>query len=181
MRTFAWACVALFYVAAADAPPHAQEHEAGDDHAHRHEVAFLVGATYEADKEKNFATLGGEYEFKVHPRLGVGVGLEYLFDVDAAVLVFPFTFHVGRGFMLVAAPGVEMEPRHEPDPHAGQAASGHGDGGDERDYLTRIGAQYKVEVGGRYSVVPFVAVDFVNRSDQTTKALVYGGKFAVGF
>jgi len=170
--------VTLFLLVATVGPSWAQE---GHGHEHRHEVAFFAGATYEADREKNFATLGGEYEFKIHPRLGVGAGLEYVADIDAALLVFPFTFHLGGGFSLVAAPGLEIEPRHESDSHGARSSSESETGGDETDFLTRLGAQYAVGIGGRYAVVPHVAIDFVDRGDRISRAWVYGAKFAIGF
>ena len=175
-----WIAAAL--VMLLTAPAAAQEsHEAEGEHAHRHELAFFAGGTYEEDDKESFLTLGAEYEFRVHPRLGIGLGVEYLFDVDALLLVFPFTWRLAGELALVGAPGVEIEPRHSAT-HGGATSAGEsGQGGDDSHYLTRIGLQYAIRLGDRYSVVPFVAVDFVDRGPRISKAVVYGGKFAMGF
>lgn len=76
----------------------AQEHEEGasepGEHFHRNELALVLASTYEAEEGKNFFTIGGEYERRFSPRLGLSATFEHLSDVGSWVFIFPATFRV---------------------------------------------------------------------------------------
>ncbi len=55
----------------------AQRHH-HEEHEHRNELALFVGATYDADEKESFFTIGGDYEFRFHPRVGISAELEYV-------------------------------------------------------------------------------------------------------
>ena len=139
-----------------------------EEHESRHEVAIFMGVTTEAEHDESFFTIGGEYEFRFLPRLGISVELEYINGLDAGVFAFPVVFHVHKGLMVVAGPGWETSPREI------EAL------GDKSDFLFRLGAQYSFHVGGRFSLMPAVDFDFVKLEHETQKLLVFGVKFAWG-
>ncbi len=139
-----------------------------EEHESRHEVAIFTGVTIETEHNESFFTIGGEYEYRFLPRLGISIELEYINGLDAGVFAFPVVFHVYKGLMFVAGPGWETSPRET------EAL------GDKSDFLFRIGAQYSFHVGGRFSLMPAVDFDFVKREHETEKLFVFGVKFAWG-
>ena len=141
-----------------------------EDHESRHEVAIFTGVTNEPEHHENFFTIGGEYEFRFLPRLGMSIELEYINGADAVVFAFPVVFHVYEGLMVVAGPGWETSPRVTE--RLGERL------GDKSDFLFRIGAQYSFHVGGHFSLMPAVDFDFVDRGHETEKLFVFGVKFA---
>ena len=139
-----------------------------EEHESRHEVAIFTGVTHDFEHSENAFTIGGEYEFRFLPRLGISIEVEYVTRVDAGIFAFPVVFHVYEGLMFVAGPGWETKPR------VIEAL------GDRSDFLFRIGAQYGFHVGGRFSLMPAVDLDFVKREHETEKLFVFGIKFAWG-
>jgi hypothetical protein len=159
-----------------------EEPSHGEAHEHRHEATFVLGGTYESTEEASFFTLGDDYEFRVHPRLGIGGTVEYLTGLDAVVLVIPVTVHLYRGLAVYGGPGWELEPRRsgEEESHGENHTAGEG-GGNETFFLARIGIQYGFEFGSRYSILPTVAFDFIDKEEEVGKAVVYAVKFAIAF
>ena len=82
-----------------------------EEHESRHEIAIFTGVTTEPEHNESFFTIGGEYEFRFLPRIGISVELEYIKGLDAGVFAFPVVFHVHKGLMFVAGPGWETSPR----------------------------------------------------------------------
>ena len=56
-----------------------------EEHESRHEVAIFTGVTSETEHNESFFTIGGEYEFRFLPRLGISVEVEYIKGLDAGV------------------------------------------------------------------------------------------------
>lgn len=71
----------------------------------------MLGGTYESEEKKSFFTAGGDYEYRLNPRIGIGGTVEHLTDLDALVVVIPVTFHFYEGLAVYARPGWELEPR----------------------------------------------------------------------
>jgi len=165
------------------APALAQRHHHAE-HTSRHEVALFIGSTMETETEesKSVFTIGGEYEFRFLPRLGISAEVEYLTGADTGVFAFPAVFHVYRGLMVLAGPGWETAPRRV-------------DGlGDLSNFLIRTGVQYSFHLGGRFAVIPAVDFDFAKESSHGVEPnqhdegagkwetfFVYGVKFALSF
>ena len=58
---------------------------------------MFLGNTHTEEGVDAFA-IGGEYEYRVSPLVGIGVMGEYTFeDVDSWVVGLPFTIHPGAG------------------------------------------------------------------------------------
>lgn len=164
----------------------AQEHWGGaaephEEHFHRNELALVLASTYEAEEGENLFTIGGEYERRYTPRLGISATFEHLSRVGAWVFVFPATFRVWRGLKVLAGPGFEYLSRR-PDE---QDQESHGEpmteSGADNLFLFRFGAHYGFELGERYAIVPGIEVDLVDESEGVAKAVVYGVNFAIAF
>ena len=76
-----------------------------EEHESLHEIAILTGVNTEPEHNESFFTIGGEYEFRFLPRIGISVELEYIKGLDAGGFAFPVVFHVHKGLMFVAGPG----------------------------------------------------------------------------
>lgn len=141
---------ALLLPAAAKAQRHHHE-----EHVHRHEVALFLGSTIEnhEDDKESFFTIGGDYEFRFLPRVGISTELEYVTGVDTGVFAFPVVFHVYEGLMVMAGPGWEASNRRLERL------------GKERNFLVRTGVQYSFEIAERVSLIPAVDFDFVKESE----------------
>ena len=85
--------------------------EEPEEHFHRNEASLVLGGTYESEEKKSFFTIGGDYEYRLNPRIGIGGTLEHLTDLDAWLLIIPVTFHLHEGLAVYAGPGWELEPR----------------------------------------------------------------------
>jgi hypothetical protein len=127
------------------------------------EVAIVFAGTYESESEKNFFTLGAEYEYRFIPKLGVSAAVEWVFESDGREFVFvvPVVYHVAAGLRLLAGPGLE---------HA-----------EDTSFLFRVGVNYAFEFGDRYAIIPSLEFDFINGEDSVTEAVVYGVNFGVSF
>lgn len=172
----------------------AQEHsghssESHEEHFHRNELALVLASTYEAEENKNLFTIGGEYERRFTPRLGVAVTVEFLDSNDARVLVFPVTIRVVQGLKFLVGPGWERKSRrsseeHE-DPHADPHADSHEGDPVENEadnlFLFRFGVHYGFEFGGRYSITPGIDLDLISEEHGVAKAIVYGVNFGIAF
>ena len=169
------------YLAAS--PSWAQEHSQhvseSHEHFHRNELALVLASTYEAEKGKNFFTIGGEYERRLTSRFGISATVEHLSDVDAWVFVFPVTIRLVRGLKFMIGPGFEHLSRraslegHE-DPHESSPESSPAEEGADKLFLFRFGVHYGFEFGGRYSITPGVDLDLINEEHGLAKAIVYG-------
>ena len=138
-----------------------QEAEAGVHH--RHKVALFLGAAirdeHEHETESGFA-LGVEYQYRLHRFLGVGALAEgALGEFRDVLLIAPISFHPWRGLRLVVAPGAEI-------PNEGST-----------EFALRLGAGYKIPIGGRFTLIPEFNADLI----EGTPTYVFGANFAVGF
>jgi hypothetical protein len=149
----------LHGVAAAAPASESQEAEAGVHH--RHDVALFLGAAIrdEEETESGFA-LGLEYQYRLHRFLGVGALVEgELGDLRDVLLVAPISLHPWRGLRLVVAPGAEI-------PNEGST-----------EFALRLGAGYKIPLGGRFTLVPEFNADLI----EGHPTYVFGVNLAVGF
>lgn len=122
-----------------------------------HHVEVFLGNTHTEEGVDAFS-IGGEYEYRMNPLLGIGVLGEYAFeDVDSWVFGVPLTIHPGAGWQLVAMPGVELE-------------------GDETTFLFRVGVGYEFELE-QFTIKPEFNADFVD--DEVD--LVFGASLGFGF
>ncbi len=162
----------------------AQRHH-HEEHEHKNELALFVGGTYDNDEGTNSFTIGGDYEFRFHPRVGISAEAEYVVGPDTGVFAFPVIFHVYRGLMVLAGPGVEHTPRVRPEvpgellDELGEAHVEPEEAGSR--FLVRVGAQYAIHVGARVSIIPAVDFDFVNGHERVEALFVYGVKIGFGF
>lgn len=149
-----------------------QEGHGGGGHEFQHEISLFLGFT---DEEGHSAegTIGFEYAYTLYPRWAVGGLIDYAGgDVRNLVLGAPVYFRPGRGWVLLAAPGVEFHNGW------GGETAGHGEADeDETDFLFRVGVMYKFRISERFSILPTLDVDFVGGDT----AYVYGANFAFEF
>ena len=103
--------LAVLCVASVLLPANLVAEEEEKEHLHRNEVSLVLGGTYESEEKKSFFTAGGDYEYRLNPRIGIGGTVEHLTDLDALVVVIPVTFHFYEGLAVYARPGWELEPR----------------------------------------------------------------------
>jgi hypothetical protein len=151
---------------------------------HRNELALILAGTYESSEEENYFTIGAEYEYLFHPRVGISGTIEYISGPDAWILVFPVVFHPKGGLKILAGPGVELKPRRGSDENGesnDDETEGDEDSGTDKLFLFRLGVAYSFEFGERYSITPALEFDFVNEEDEVAKALVYGVTFGISF
>jgi hypothetical protein len=125
-------------------------------HAHRHHVALFLGATH-TDEEDEFS-IGMDYEYRLNPLLGLGGIAEYTGgEHETTIAAAAFFIHPFKALRLVLGPGFES-------------------GGDEKEFLLRVGASYHIPVG-KLTLAPEFNVDFVDGN----KNLVYGISLGWGF
>lgn len=155
-----------------------QSHE---EHFHRNEFTLVLASTYEAEEGENLFTVGGEYERRFTPRIGVSGTFEHFSDVGAWVFVFPATFRVWRGLKLLAGPGLEHVSRRGNGQEETQNGEETAESGADNLFLFRFGAQYGFELGERFAIVPSIEFDLVDESEGVAKAVVYGVNFAIAF
>jgi hypothetical protein len=119
-----------------------------------HYMRLFVGGTYE-DDDTGFS-MGGEYEYRFRKLFGLGPMAEYTAGVfDSWVLGVPFILHPHDGWVLLAAPGVEIA-----------------DG--ETEFLFRIGGAYEFEVGEKLSIAPEINIDFTEGEQKFVFGLAFG-------
>ncbi len=123
-----------------------------------HHVSFLVGGTRVRAEEETGFTIGGDYEYRITRRLGVGGVVEHAFgEVDATTLLAVADIHLWRGLAAQVGPGVEfLDDRAEP--------------------VGRIGALYEIELGGRFTVSPQLHYDITDE-DSIVFGLAFGRSF----
>ena len=159
----------------------AQRHH-HEEHEHRNELAVFVGATYDADEKESFLTIGGDYEFRFHPRVGISAEAEYVDGPNIGVFAFPVVFHVYRGLMVLGGPGFEQKVRRHREirgqVHDEAEVEPEEDGS---SFLIRVGVQYAFHVGGRVSILPAIDLDFVDGPENVETLLVFGVKIGLGF
>jgi len=174
----------------------AQDHDTSapdDDHTaehfHANEVALILAGTYESEASETFFTIGAEYQRFFNSRIGAGVVVEHINDVNAWLLVGNLYYRPVGALKLFTGPGAELKPRRpEVEPHGEAGLSGHSvaasDESSEREetlFLWRFGGGYTFKMGGRYSVTPAITLDLVREQGHWVEALVFGATLGVGF
>ena len=140
-----------------------ESHRAGAGVGHRHEAAMFLGVGIRDEDhhetESGFA-LGFEYQYRLARFVGVGALVEFVAGELRDVLVIaPLSLHPWRGLRLVVAPGAEI-------PDEGST-----------EFALRLGAGYKIPLGGRFTLLPEFNADLIDG----TPTYVFGASFAVGF
>jgi hypothetical protein len=149
---------------------HAGAHEEGS-HGHVNGVAlFLGGVTHlgsDGHSNETGPAIGLEYARRIGDRLKIGLLGEYSSTEtkEDFILALPLFAHLTKGFVLVAAPGVEFAT-HE--------AGGHTE--EETEFFMRFGTIYEFEFD-RWAVGPQVHADVVDGH----WSLVYGVSLGLGF
>lgn len=137
---------------------------------HPHHLSVFLGGSWL--KERKGFTVGGEYEHRLHPHIGIGGLVEHAAnDFKATTVAFPIQFHPSptkSGFRVGFGPGFERakEPRS----------------GDERektdtDFLIRTMAAYDIFVSEKVSLSPNLSIDFVDGEE----IFVFGVSIGFGF
>jgi len=165
------------------APHEPAAHEAHGEELHHHNaLGIVIGGTYESEEKDTFLTLGAEYERLFNRRFGVVLGVEYISEVDAWVLVTPFVYRHGSGLRLLTGPGLELKTRRRGGEHGREPSGGLENRLPPREenlFLWRFGVGYNFEVGERYSIAPAVDFDYVREDGHWVEAIVFA--VTVGF
>ncbi len=177
---------------AQDHPPPAEQaaHEAseahGEEHFHRNALGLVLGGTYESEEKDTFFTLGVEYERLFSPRFALVLGVEYISEVDAVVLVAPFVYRHGSGWRLLTGPGLELKTRrqepereHGGEPELAAVLEDSLTRKEENLFLWRFGVGYNFSIGEKYAIAPTVNLDFVREGGHWVEAVVFA--VSVGF
>ena len=137
---------------------------------HPHHLGVFVGVT--SLKERQGFTVGGEYEYRLHPHAGIGGLVEHATnDFSATTVAFPIFFHPkpsGDGLRLGVGPGFERarEPR-----------SGEKSEHTATHFLVRATAIYDIFVKENVTVSPNLSIDFVNGEE----IFIFGVTIGFGF
>lgn len=149
------------------------QHEAREtEEIHKHHVAVLAGGSH--NPEKDGATVGADYEYRFHRRLGALASFEYVGgDFREDLFAFTAAWHPWKGLRLIAGPGFDREPKSHGEPAHAEPAEAH------RNVrgLFRTGASYEFHIKEHFTVGPEIAVD----SLKGEKVFVYGINFGWGF
>lgn len=156
----------------AGTPAVAQHEEPETEEIHTHHVAVLAGGSH--NTEKDGATVGADYEYRFHRRLGALASFEYVGgDFREDLFAFTAAWHPWKGLRLIAGPGFDRElKRHEEPAHAEPAEAHKNVRG-----LFRTGAGYEFHIKEHFTVGPEIAVDIL----KGEKVFVYGINFGWGF
>lgn len=174
--TFARACFSLLPAAVLAACPLAAQHgEHGNretEEIHRHHFAVLAGASHNTMKDGG--TIGADYEYRFHHRLGALASFEYVGgDFREDVYAFTAAWHPWKGLRLIAGPGFDRElKRKEEIAHLAEAEH-HG----KYRGLFRTGASWEFHWRDHVTFGPEIAVDIL----KGEKVFVYGINVGWGF
>jgi hypothetical protein len=162
--------VLLLLLAPASLP--AQHERSAGEEIHRHHFAVLGAGSH--NTKKDGATIGADYEYRLHQRLGALASFEYVGgDFREDVFAFTAAWHPWKGLRLIAGPGFDRElKRHEETAHGEE--TGH-----HQTYrgLFRTGASWEFHVKEHFTVGPEIAVDIL----KGEKVFVYGINLGWGF
>lgn len=146
-----------------------ENHGHGTHSEHRHHIAGLVAATTNLDGNHTDFTLGGDYQYRLSPRLGVGGFGEVIFaEHTERLLGISLYFYPVESLWLRTGSGVvfvkESSEEHEEHSSATDQPTTT-----ESKFLFRFGAGYNFEMGG-LTITPSLDLDLVCNS----RALVWG-------
>lgn len=161
---------ALCILAAAPALAQHENHES--EEIHRHHFAVLAGGSH--NTEKNGATIGADYEYRFHRRLGALASFEYVGgDFREDVYAFTAAWHPWKGLRLIAGPGFDRELKRKEE--AAHVETAEHDG--KYRALFRTGASWEFHIKEHFTFGPEIAVDVL----KGEKVFVYGLNFGWGF
>jgi hypothetical protein len=122
----------------------AGEGQHGQAHPRDHEAGVFLGVTDVDDRLR--PTLGVDYEFRLGRRWGVGALADWAFGGEGREFVIAGAgyLHLGSSWRLELAPGIQRDKEQR-----------------EIEGVVRLGIAYRFVAGGRWSVAPAAAVDFV--------------------
>jgi hypothetical protein len=138
-----------------------------------HEVLIFGGAT--DDRGEWADTWGAEYGYGFMDNYTVGV----FFDraegqLRSSVVGLALWANVAKGFSVMFGPALEfLDEAHEEEGDHGS----HAEEGSKRQFLARIGVGYSVHVGKRYTLMPVVHADFVEKRVIWVTGLNFGIRF----
>ncbi len=159
MRVNVVCCLAVLLLSTG---AYAQEHEAAE--FHQIHAAVLVGDSH--SPHQNGFTFGGDVEFRLVRRLGLGITGEHVNQpFRENVWVFPAVVHPVAGLKLTVGPGIERVF----DEHAPHHTEQHA--------LLRLGASYDIPVRRGWTIDPDVAVDFVDGETVVVYVVALGKEF----
>ncbi len=165
--------VAAAFVAACPLMAQQEGHEGrGAEEIHRHHFAVLAGGSH--NTKKDGGTIGADYEYRFHHRLGALASFEYVAgDFREDVYVFTAAWHPWKGLRLIAGPGFDRElKRKEETEHLAEPEHHSKYRG-----LFRTGASWEFHLKEHFTIGPEIAVDVL----KGEKVFVYGINFGFGF
>lgn len=144
---------------------HRDRHGAHDEeggityHPHSpHHVSILLAGTRVRAEDHTGFTIGGDYEYRVNRRLGVGGVVEHAFgEVDATTVLAVADIHLWRGLAAQIGPGVEFLD-------------------DRAEAVGRIGALYEIDLGDRFTISPQLHYD-ITAEDSIVFGMAFGRSF----
>ncbi|MFZ5926346.1 MAG: hypothetical protein ACOYX1_02755 [Acidobacteriota bacterium] len=143
-----------------------------NEEIHRHHFAVLAGGSH--NTEKNGATIGVDYEYRFHHRLGALASFEYAGgDFREDVYIFTATWHPWKGLRLIAGPGFDRELKRKEETGHPVEAEHHS----KYRGLFRTGASWEFHLKEHFTIGPEIAVDIL----KGEKVFVYGINFGWGF
>jgi hypothetical protein len=162
--------VLLLLIAAA--PLSAQHEPAAGGEIHRHHFAVLSAGSH--NTKKDGATIGADYEYRFHERLGALASFEYVGgDFREDVFAFTAAWHPWKGLRLIAGPGFDRELKRHEEPAHSEAPEHH----QRYRGLFRTGASWEFHYKDHFTFGPEIAVDIL----KGEKVFVYGLNFGWGF
>ena len=171
------------------AAEHGEEHAEHGEHHAKNAVSLFLGGTLETAVDKTYFTIGGEYERRLVDKWAFQMVVEYVNDFDALVVVVPLAFEPVKSLWLMTGPGFETARRrpghgednggHEPDSHGEEHTVEPFEEGTDAFFLWRFGVGYAFHFGGKYVVMPTLALDLVREDGEWVEAWVFG--VSVGF
>ena len=137
------------------------EESHGHNVFHKHHVGvFASGATTNLHEDHTSFTLGADYEYRISPRVGIGVLGDVVFAPHReTILAGALVTHPAGGLKVLFAPGVIFI-----------------DGSSENHFVARFGFGYDFHVA-RASLAPTFNLDVI----EGHVSLVYGVTLGFGF
>ena len=138
-----------------------------------HEVLIFGGAT--DDRGEWAGTLGAEYGYSFMDGYAVGAFFDHAGgQLRSSVVGLAFWARVSKGFGVMFGPAVEfLEEAHGEEGDHGT----HAEEGPKRHFVARFGVGYAVHVGKRYTLMPVVHADFVDKHVVWVTGLNFGIRF----
>ncbi len=144
--------------------------DAHDDHFHANHVGVMVGGmTPLAETSRTSFALGADYERRINPTWGAGVGVDFTFGDHkrTALAAGAVTFRATPALKLGTGPGFEVV---EKDTSSGGTKN-------KVYFVWGFMAAYEFHVGS-FSVGPLLYLDFVG---ETKTNVTYGIALGTGF